>query len=193
MVTDEGLTHFNEKTYPLDSLIINGCNGISGPALKQWLHSFKDTLLDLEAALMDQETFNSSFFDTLGYCFNLETLDVVGSNGIDDEGGRLISSATVTVGNESIKPGLQYCHTLKVSGTNIGDASLPNIYKTMPNLEHVELAKCESVGDFGLKGLLQNCPKLTYLDLNKVPIVNYAFLDELKQTHPELLIRRNLY
>ena len=53
MVTDEGLAPFKDKTYPLDSLIINGCNGISGPALKIWLHSFKDNLLDFEAALND--------------------------------------------------------------------------------------------------------------------------------------------
>ena len=52
-VTDEGLAPFKDKTYPLDSLIINGCTGISGPALKQLLHSFKDNLLDFEAALND--------------------------------------------------------------------------------------------------------------------------------------------
>ena len=33
-ITDEGLAHFSEKTYPLDSLIVNGCNSISGPGLK---------------------------------------------------------------------------------------------------------------------------------------------------------------
>ena len=65
-VTDEGLAHFNEKTYPLDSLIINGVNGISGAAVKQWLMSFKDTLIDFEAALNDQETFSSVFFEVLG-------------------------------------------------------------------------------------------------------------------------------
>ena len=53
MVTDEGLAPFKDKTYPLDSLIINGCTGVSGPALKQLLHSFKDNLLDFEAALND--------------------------------------------------------------------------------------------------------------------------------------------
>ena len=79
-VTDEGLAHFHEKTYPLDTLVINGCSGISGAALKVLLHSFKDTLLDLEAALNDHASFNSSFFDTLGACFNLETLDLTGSN-----------------------------------------------------------------------------------------------------------------
>ena len=92
-VTDTGLAHFTGKTYPLDSLMINGCNGISGPGLKTMLISFKDTLLDLEAALNDQPSFNSCFFETLGQCFNLETLDVAGSNDINDEGGRLISTA----------------------------------------------------------------------------------------------------
>ena len=65
-VTDEGLANFHEKTYPLDTLVINGCSGISGAELKVLLHSFKDTLLDLEAALNDHASFNSSFFDTLG-------------------------------------------------------------------------------------------------------------------------------
>jgi len=87
-VTDAGLAPFTGKTYPLDSLIINGVNGISGQGVKKWLVSFKETLLDFEAALNDQEIFNNSFFEILGQCWNLETLDVVGSHGIDDEGGR---------------------------------------------------------------------------------------------------------
>ena len=93
LITDVGLAHFTGKTYPLDSLMVNGCNGISGQGLKALIPSFKDTLLDLEAALNDQPIFNSSFFETLGHCFNLETLDVAGSNEINDEGGRLISAA----------------------------------------------------------------------------------------------------
>ena len=99
-VTDEGLAAFTGKTYPLDSLIINGCNGISGPGVKQLLISFSDTLLDFEASLNDQEIFTSAFFDTLGKCFNLETLDVTGSHGMDDEGARLLTSVIVAVGNE---------------------------------------------------------------------------------------------
>ena len=92
-VDDHGLAHFTDKTYPLDSLIVNGCNGISGPGLKQMLHSFKDTLLDIEAAFNDQEIFNCSFFETLGHCFNLETLDVAGSNAMTDDGVKSIVAA----------------------------------------------------------------------------------------------------
>ena len=36
-VTDAGLEPFFGKTYPLDTLVINGVNGISGQAVKQWL------------------------------------------------------------------------------------------------------------------------------------------------------------
>lgn len=70
-VTDEGLAHFNNKEIPLESLFINGVNGISGSAVKQMLHSVKDNLLDFEAALNDQEIFDSSFFEVLGQCWNL--------------------------------------------------------------------------------------------------------------------------
>lgn len=124
-VTDAGIEAFKDKTYPLDSLIINGVNGISGAGLKQWLVSFKDTLLDLEAALNDQEIFTSAFMETLGYCFNLETLDLVGSHGIDDDGARKLCGAVVTVGAETVQPGLQFCHTLKISLSTISDAALP--------------------------------------------------------------------
>lgn len=159
------------------------------------LHSFKDTLLDLEAAFNDQEIFNCSFFETLGHCFNLETLDVAGSNAITDDGGRSIIAAQITVGSETVKPGLQYLHTLKLSGAALGDASLPNMTKAMPNLEHVELIRCESVGEFGINSFISNCPKLAFLDIAKVPIAtnNYGFLDELKISNPDLLIRRNIH
>lgn len=52
-VTDGGLEPWFGKTYPLDTLVINGVNGISGPAVKQWLLCFRETLLDFEAALND--------------------------------------------------------------------------------------------------------------------------------------------
>ena len=155
------------------------------------LHSFKDTLIDLECALNDQAGFNSSFFETLGFCFNLETLDVSGSNDINDDGGRALTNASITVGNETVKPGLTACHTLKISGSNIGDATLPLITKAMPNLEHVELVKCEAISEFGINCILQNCEKIIFLDIAKVPIFDYNFLDELRQTNPTLYIRRN--
>lgn len=52
-VTDEGLTHFAEKSYPLEVLVINGVTGISGQALNTWLKSFSASLAEFEASLMD--------------------------------------------------------------------------------------------------------------------------------------------
>ena len=34
---------------------------------------------------------------------------------------------------------------------------------------------------------------MAYVDINSIPIVNYGFLDELKKTNPDLLIRRNIH
>ena len=79
---------------------------------------------------------------------------MTGSNNITDDGGRALTNASITVGNETVKPGLQFCHTLKLSGATLGDATLPLITKAMPNLEHVELIKCESVSEFGINCLL---------------------------------------
>ena len=171
--------------------MINGCNGISGPGLKQLLHSFKDSLLELEAALNDQDSFNSSFFETLGFCFNLELLDVTGSNNITGEAVTHLNNATVTVGNETVRPGLQYCHTLKINGATIGDAQMGTLVKIMPNLEHIEIIKCEQIAEFGINTIIERLPKLQFLDIAKIPVVSYAFLDELKKTKPDLLIRRN--
>ena len=173
-VTDQGFAAFAEKTYPLDTLVINGCNGISGEGLKQLLHSFKDTLLDLEAALNDQQIFNCSFFETLGFCFNLETLDVTGSNAITGDGVTLLSNAAITHGNESVKPGLAFCHTLKINGASIGDAHMGTLAKIMPNLEHLEIIKCIEVAEFGINTLIEKLPKLQFLDVAKIPIINYG-------------------
>ena len=84
-------------------------------------------------------------------------------------------------------------HTLKFSGATISDGSMPTLTKVAPNLEHLELIKCDAVGDFGVGHLIEKCTQLMFLDISKLPIVNYTFLDELKATHPDLLIRRNVH
>ena len=80
---------------------------------------------------------------------------------------------------------------LKLGSTTIPDMTLIALTKNAPNLEHLELQKCERITEFGLKNVLENNKELKLLDLNKIPVVNYAYLDELKQNHPQLLMRRN--
>ena len=67
------------------------------------------------------------------------------------------------------------------------------LVKTCPNLEHLEIIKCDAIGEFGINTILEGCPNLTYFDISSIPIVNYQFLDDIKQAHPDLLIRRNVH
>ena len=96
----------------------------------------------------------------------------------DDEGG---------------KPGWHNCHTARLCGLAIGDMPLMAMSKYMPNLEHLEIPKCEKVTEFGLKSILETNTKLEFLDINHIPAVTFPFLDELKDTHPNLLIKRHAY
>jgi hypothetical protein len=84
LVTDEGLKHFADKTYPLISLVVNGLDNISSPALSAMIGSCTETLVELEAALMDQIEMKGDFFINLAKCGNLEYLDLTGTKNIDD-------------------------------------------------------------------------------------------------------------
>ena len=65
--------------------------------------------------------------------------------------------------------------------------------KATPNLEHLEVTKCDKLTEFGLKSVLESNLKLQFLDINHIPAVTFPFLDELKDTHPDLLIKRHVY
>jgi hypothetical protein len=81
-VTDAGFAHFDQKTYPLVSLIMNGLPEITSASLTTMLTTCTDTLVELEAALMDQ--IKGEFFTVLARCVNLEYLDLTGDKLIDD-------------------------------------------------------------------------------------------------------------
>ena len=194
-VTDEGLKAFEGKVFPcFNSLNINGVTGITSIGLKNWLKSFSETLLDLEMALCDQDDMKAEFFETLGACYNLESVDCTGCYAIDDMLQMNFEKATVRINDQETKPGWQTCHTAKLCGLNISDIPLMALAKAMPNLEHLEVTKCEKLTEFGLKSVLEtNGGKLKFLDINHIPAVTYPFLDELKDTHPDLLIKRHTY
>lgn len=82
---------------------------------------------------------------------------MTGCNGIDDEAIRNLDKAVVTEGSDSEKPGLKSLHTLKFSGATISDGSIPTLVKVAPNLEHVELIKCDGVADFGVGHIIEKC------------------------------------
>ena len=60
----------------------------------------------------------------------------------------------------------------------------------MPNLKHLEVTKCQKLTEYGIKQILEN-NKLDFIDINNIPAVTFPFLDELKDNHPDLLIKRH--
>jgi hypothetical protein len=87
ILTDEGLGHFKEKTnWGLQTLIINGCEGITSVGLGFLIQSCSQTLLEYEGSCMDQPEMKNEFLQKLGLCWNLESVDITGCCNVDDQG-----------------------------------------------------------------------------------------------------------
>jgi len=85
-VTDEGCKHFEGKSMNMISIFVNGLSNISSVGLNMIVGSCVETLVELEAALMDQPEMKNDFFANLAKCYNLELLDLTGNSSIDDMG-----------------------------------------------------------------------------------------------------------
>lgn len=145
----------------------------------------------MECALCDQDEFKADFFESLGQCVNLESLDLTGCYNIDDMMWmNFDKGSTIKIAEVDTKPGLQEFHTAKFCGLKIADNTLMNFCKVAPNMEHLEITKCEGVTEFGIKQVLENNTVLKFIDINHIPAVTYPFLDELKDQYPSLLIKR---
>jgi len=83
-LTDKGLASYNEKTVPLQAVIMNGCPSISSAGLGPLITSCASTLLDFECADCDQPEMKNDLLQKLAICWNLVTLDVTGCVNIDD-------------------------------------------------------------------------------------------------------------
>ena len=92
-----------------------------------------------------------------------------------------------------IKLGFPYLTIMKMGSTNISDIGIIALTHNAPNLEHLELQRCERITEYGVKTVLENNKELQFIDLNKIPIVTYAYLDELKQNYPNVMMRRFKY
>jgi hypothetical protein len=53
LVTDEGLKAFEDKTFKINHLALNGLNAVSSVGLYHPIYASRDTLLIYEGALMD--------------------------------------------------------------------------------------------------------------------------------------------
>ena len=63
---------------------MNGLVGVTFVGLSALIICCSETLVDFEAAFNDQDGMKSDLFLKLGYCWELETLDVSGCSNLDD-------------------------------------------------------------------------------------------------------------
>jgi len=94
----------------------------------------------------------NDFLAKLAICWNLETLDITGCTNVDDQGFVTLSKgeAHLRVGLPPTIPGLIKLITCKAGYTKMTDFGLTALVKTCPNLQHLELNRCE-LTDFGIK------------------------------------------
>lgn len=83
-ISDAGLATFTGLTLPLTGIVVSGLSNISSIGLTQLVNTCTTTLIDFEAAFMAQDSMKSDIFLKLGYCWNLEVIDVCGDKYIDD-------------------------------------------------------------------------------------------------------------
>ena len=143
---------------------------------------------------MEQPDMKIDFFANLSKCYNLEFLDLTGDNNIDDMGFNMLSKYEIVVSpTEKKKPGMPFLHTLRLNGCKLSDMTIFDLVKVTQAIEHIEMAGCEAVTESGINKLIEMCKNLTFLDMNGIPAVNYAFLDDIMQRKPDILIKRHKY
>ena len=194
-VTDAGLQHFEGKTSQLVMLSVNGLPKISSVGLNHVVAGCTETLVEFEAALMDQIEMKGEFFPSLARCYNLEYIDLTGTKNIDDMAISALSKYEIVSGEGPnavrTRPGLPYLHTLRLNGINIGDFGVSEMIKASKAIEHIELAGCVTLTEAGVNKLLSDCEGLRFLDINSIPSITYPFLDDIMQRKPDLLVKRH--
>lgn len=88
---------------------------------------------------------------------------------------------------------MNYLHTVRLNGLSIGDLAIMELLKVTKSIEHIELARCTNITEGGVNRLLESCESLKYIDMNGIPAVTYAFLDDVMQRKPELLLKRHKF
>ena len=77
-----------------------------------------------------------------------------------------------------------------MGGLPITDFAITTLTKVAPNIEHLDLAACVGVSDYGVKTAMEKWPGLKYLGLSQMTFLNYAFVEEMKQKNPDLLLKK---
>lgn len=73
------------------------------------------------------------------------------------------------------------------------DHALIKLCNSSHVLESLELTKCEALTEYSIDMIIKNVLTLKFIDLNCIPAITPQALEQLRQTKPELLIRRYLF
>jgi len=97
----------------------------------------------------------SDIFLKLGYCWNLEIIDVCGDKFIDDTAFMNLMKAERVIADQpkAVATGLTNLKVLKIGGCSITETGFHTLCKVTPNIEHLELTKLE-VTDVALKNMI---------------------------------------
>lgn len=61
-----------------------------------------------------------------------------------------------------------------------------------PKLENLEIPGCICITEYGIESIIKY-PHLQFLDIGSIPVVTPAFLENLKNLKPKLLLRKFKY
>jgi hypothetical protein len=191
-VTDEGLDHFEGKTFPIKNLLVSGLSGVTGMGLYHPIFASKDTLQVYHGAMMDQEDMKiAEFGKALGCCTQLQIMDLALNKHMTDEFFNNIFAVEIEQEKQKIKPGLPALHTVKLNYLDqINDASVAKVLNTSDCMENLELAGCINLTEYFIENMFKNYASLKFVDLNNIPIMTPAYFETLKGHRPDMLNRR---
>lgn len=90
-----------------------------------------------------------------------------------------------------VKPGLTDLVTVKLNFLiKIMDGSVQRVAQMANKLEHLELTGCEQLSEYGIEALFKNFRNIQFIDINHIPVVTPAFYEILKNTRPDVMVRR---
>jgi hypothetical protein len=102
LITDEGLKAFEGKAFPITTLNLTGCIGITGAGLVHPITATKDSLLHYMGGLMDQEGMKvAEFGKALGHCLKLQSLDIGGNTHMTDEFINHLTTQIITIDGQA--------------------------------------------------------------------------------------------
>jgi hypothetical protein len=77
---------------------MSGVTGVSNNGINAILNCCSNTLVDFEAAFIDEEEFKHDYLQKIGFCWNLELLDLAGNTNLDDMCIGLLQKGEVKIG-----------------------------------------------------------------------------------------------